>query len=97
MSDLVTRTVPCPRCGGAGTIESAERKPRFLTGVHAETLGLLASMGGERYAGELAKLLHCTDRAMANRLAVLEERGYLVSRWCGKRKLYSLAQLARMR
>lgn len=73
-------TVPCACCNGSGRIE--------ISGIYADTLRLLRSVGGEIHGAELARRDGCKATAMNNRLAYLVRHGFAVERPYGRKKLY---------
>lgn len=75
--------VVCTHCGGTGSIE--------LTGVYAETLGLLIRKPG-LHGAALAKLAGCTGEAMCNRLKALERQGLAVGKRHGRKTLWRQKQ-----
>lgn len=67
--------VQCTHCQGTGTIQ--------LTGVYAETLGLIISHPSLNGA-TLAKLAGCNATAMNNRLKALERHGVATGQRFGR-------------
>lgn len=75
----------CPTCQGAGVIP--------LTGIYAETLrGVrrLASRGGYVVANRDASWFGCKPTALNNRLAMLENHGYVYSEKYGRQRRFFL-------
>jgi len=73
--------VQCSCCGGTGTVA--------LTGVYFDTLGLLRKQKEEIHGAALARIAGCNATAMNNRLAYLEENGFVTSCVYGRKKLFS--------
>jgi Fic family protein len=77
---------PCNCCGGTGRLE--------VTGAYAETLALLRRElrpRDEITGAALAAVAGCKPTAMNNRLARLEELGFVTSRRFGRLRLFRLS------
>lgn len=81
---MITDKVRCPCCKGAGVVD--------FTGVYADTLQfIIRDMKRESFTGaQLGRRLGVRATAMNNRLAILEEIGFLESRRYGRKRLHKL-------